>query len=308
MHRPEVNLFQHPTTTIYVDDSTAFLYSITLAVDLPPFRSFSDPFAALAFIEEFKQQYEFSSLEEAHALAHDQSSKLSASYHQLVSKKLADKMRFAEPSVLVVDYSMPQLNGLDLCSRITNPYIKKVLLTGVADEKIAIRALNTELIDFYISKSESNLSQELSRVINLLRDRYFKDIFGWTRDARLKSFTAYLYNNDFADYFEDVYERLCIVEHYPTESPWGFLLVSDAGKTYQFCIESTENADKEVPRALQVKPDISVEPALIKNGKSPNGYHCYVQQFEGDVDSLKKGSFTNYLQKSELTMPFNRSR
>ncbi len=298
MHLPEINLFQHPTTTVYIDDSTAFLYSITLGVDHQPFRSFSDPFAGLDYVERFARNYEFDSSKQN---TEEANNKLGQNFGHLTQHKLKNSSRFAEPSVVVVDYSMPQLNGLDLCSRIQNPYIKKVLLTGVADEKIAIKALNSQLIDFYISKSEASLSQELHRIISHLRDRYFQDIYGWTKDVRLRDCVPYLYDSDFADFFEDVSEQLNIVEHYPLEEPWGFLLVSDEGKFFHLSIKPT-NQDQDLLTEDANNVASTIKPITIPANATSPELACSIHPYNDFFNLGTTSSFSQYLQGPGLSV------
>lgn len=235
MHKPEISLFHHPTTTVFVDDSEEFLYSIALGVDRLPYRSFCNPSQALAYVNHFTAAYDVPSLEHPPS----RSASVSKLFAQ-VERKLNDHNRFAEPSVLVVDYSMPSMNGLDLCSQVTNPNVKKVLLTGVADEKIAIDALNTELIDFYISKSEISLSHRLRNIIAHLETRYFQDLFGWSRDSEVRQVLPHLYDPAFADFFEDMLENMEIVEHYPLSNPTGFCLSNAYGTSYHLILYTAD--------------------------------------------------------------------
>lgn len=224
MHKPEISLFHHPTTTVFVDDSEEFLYSVALGVDRLPYRSFCNASEGLAYVNQFTTSYDVPSRERPPS----SSASVSKLFAQ-VERKLVDHNRFAEPSVLVVDYSMPSMNGLELCSQITNPNIKRLLLTGVADEKIAIDALNTELIDFYISKSESSLSHRLRSIITHLETRYFQDLFGWSRDTEVRSVLPQLFDPAFADFFEETLEDRKIVEHYPLREMTGFCLINGYG-------------------------------------------------------------------------------
>lgn len=254
MHKPEISLFHHPTTTVFVDDSEEFLYSIALGVDRLPYRSFCNPSQGLAYVNQFSTAYDVPS--------QDHPPSRSASVSKLfaqVERKLNDHGRFAEPSVLVVDYSMPSMNGLDLCSQITNPNVKKVLLTGVADEKVAIDALNTELIDFYVSKSESSLSHRLRNIISHLETRYFQDLFGWSRDAEVRNVLPHLYDPAFADFFEDTLENLEIVEYYPLSSPNGFCLINTYGVTHHLIIYAADELT-----ALLDKADLSALPDKVR--------------------------------------------
>ena len=55
-------------------------------------------------------------------------------------------------STVISDYSMPELNGVELLNQINNKDIYKILYTGVADEKEGIKALNKDNIDVYYHK------------------------------------------------------------------------------------------------------------------------------------------------------------
>jgi CheY-like chemotaxis protein len=45
--------------------------------------------------------------------------------------------------VLVVDYSMPQMNGVEVCEALRHLPCKKILFTGAADEKVAVERLQS---------------------------------------------------------------------------------------------------------------------------------------------------------------------
>lgn len=253
MHKPEICLFRHPTTTVFVDDNDDFLYSIALGVDRLPYRSFSAPAQGLAYVNQFSHHYD-SSGDDLLPTASPSISKLfSRAVH-----KLQDPQRFAEPSVLVVDHSMPSMTGLDLCAQITNPNVKKVLLTGVADERLAIEALNIELIDFYISKREAGLAQRLKGIISHLETRYFQDLYAWSRDNEVRRLLPQLFDMAFADYFEDLLERLDIVEYYPLVNNSGFQLISGYGQRKRLVVFS----ESELSRFRQAPDSKHLSPAV----------------------------------------------
>lgn len=233
MHKPEICLFRHPTTTVFVDDDDDFLYSIALGIDRLPYRSFSTPAQGLAYVNRFSDSYD----SPGDNLWPAGSPGISKLFSRAISK-LQDPQRFAEPSVLVVDHSMPGMTGLDLCAQITNPNIKRVLLTGVADERLAIEALNIELIDFYISKREERLAPRLKGIISHLETRYFQDLYGWSRDSGVRRLLPQLFDPAFADYFEDLLERLEIVEYYPLLTNSGFQLISGYGQRKRLVVLS----------------------------------------------------------------------
>ena len=63
--------------------------------------------------------------------------------------ELASKLH---PDVAVMDVAMPELNGMEFCRRITDPSIRKIVLTGKADEHVAVKSFNEGLIDRFIRR------------------------------------------------------------------------------------------------------------------------------------------------------------
>lgn len=64
----------------------------------------------------------------------------------------ASPERLDTPLVLVTDYAMPAETGVSLCSRPEYSVLERVLLTGVADNAIAVSAFNAGAIDQFVQK------------------------------------------------------------------------------------------------------------------------------------------------------------
>jgi CheY-like chemotaxis protein len=73
-----------------------------------------------------------------------------------IYKVIYNPRRYEEISTVIVDYDMPSMKGLEFCEKLQNPYIRKILYTGVAGEGLAIEAFNKGLIDGYIRKGDPN--------------------------------------------------------------------------------------------------------------------------------------------------------
>ena len=69
--------------------------------------------------------------------------------------------RFALTRVCVVDYSMPGMDGLQALGELVDWPGSRVLLTGQADEQVAVRAFNRGLIDQFIPKQTADISRHL---------------------------------------------------------------------------------------------------------------------------------------------------
>lgn len=76
--------------------------------------------------------------------------------------------RYALTRVCVVDYSMPAMDGLQTLGELVDWPGSRVLLTGQADEQVAVRAFNRGLIDQFIAKQAPDVSRRLVEAVEHL--------------------------------------------------------------------------------------------------------------------------------------------
>ena len=74
--------------------------------------------------------------------------------------------RFTLAQVCVVDYSMPAMSGLKVLDALTLWAGSRILLTGRADEQLAVSAFNGGLIQQFIPKQSPDLRQRLTDSIH----------------------------------------------------------------------------------------------------------------------------------------------
>jgi thioredoxin reductase (NADPH) len=89
------------------------------------------------------------------------------------------KLRGEQVAVLLADYRMPQMNGIEFLERAMDvfPYARRILLTAYADTNAAIDAINLVDVDHYLLKPWDPPEEKLYPVIDeLLR--------AWHRDDR----------------------------------------------------------------------------------------------------------------------------
>lgn len=79
--------------------------------------------------------------------------------------------RYALTQVSVVDFSMPGMDGLQFLSELRDWPGARILLTGQADERVAVGAFNRELIDYYIPKQSADVAARLIEAVNSLSSR-----------------------------------------------------------------------------------------------------------------------------------------
>lgn len=293
MGKPELSLFYHPTLTVYIDDNKEFIQSITMKSDPGSFKSFDDPHEGLVYVEAQNKLIENFAKGKPMSPDINTPQKLVLPQNH-ICKKLNTLNRFAEPSVVVVDFSMPHLNGLDLCSQITNPNTKKILLTGVANERQAIHALNSDLIDFYIGKNEDDLSNRLTAIVSTLNKRYFMESMPLSKQAA-QTQIPYLFDTDFADYFEQVCEDLNVVEYYYVTNPGGFLLIDRFGAMSRMLVYTQpelQTMQQEVnklgaPSECLAKIHAGTHAPLFQNDDGEFEAE-FVQQWKENIYSLEK--------------------
>ncbi len=222
--------YYFPTTVAFVDDDPPFLANFSLELDEGlAYRLFHSPQAALRFIDQTEQAYPLHQrccTVVPHAtVAHPGDQLIRLDVTQL-EQEIGNPNRFDEVSVVVVDYDMPKMNGLEFCRLITNQQIKKILLTGVGDEKIAVAAFNEGLIDRFVSKSERRAAVLVNRAIRELQYEYLQASSQMLRRGLQSESAVYLNDAVFGSYFRALCRREGFVEYYLSAEPSGFLLLT----------------------------------------------------------------------------------
>lgn len=212
-------------------------------------KTFDSTDAALKYINEYQR--------EAKLVANDEKPKLQGDSDAWVKRVLThqnikrfDELRIKEVSVLVVDYSMPSINGIEFCEKIKNSTIKKILLTGYATPTEAVRAFNNNTIHYYLKKNDENMLQELEEAIHQLQHAYFNELSSSLKTEAIDSSTPFFTDPKLARYFEDTCEALGISEYYYLSNPSRFELRTRDNKTFS-CVIYTEEDLQEHAQILQ---------------------------------------------------------
>ncbi len=149
--------------------------------------------------------------------------------------------RFALTQVCVVDYSMPAMSGLRALSELTNWSGSRILLTGRADEQLAVSAFNRGLIEQFIPKQSPQIRQRLSEAIqNLLRLPDARHQQTW-RATLTREQHALLSNPPISQALENLALRQGWAEHVVIGAPFGVLALDRKGGVRWLQLESGEN-------------------------------------------------------------------
>ena len=172
--RPPVS---YPSTVVFVDDNDSYLDALRrFFPDVSTNLFFSRPQTALAFIRQHARE---NSLEFASASACLSETGFERFVETSAERDiLARASRFSEVAAVVVDYDMPGMNGVDFLASISHLRCAKVLLTGVADETVAVKAFNARIVDLYLRKTEADSANRLTHFLRDAKARHCSEA-GW---------------------------------------------------------------------------------------------------------------------------------
>jgi CheY-like chemotaxis protein len=238
-----LSVYQYPALTVLIDDSRSFLDSLEFRLN-PQLsrRTFHDTRAAIDWLY---QAHELSTKnnKEPISVGYDEQTesfeRRSASIDlERIYRTVMNRQRFELPAVLVVDYAMPQMNGVEFCRAVRDLPCKKIMLTGQADEKIAVDAFNRKLIDRFIRKSDPDALSFLEIEITKLQKEFFYGQTNTLKDLLSRHSYAFLDDPAMGALVGQLCSRYRFVEYYLFPNPAGILFVDIRGKATLMVIET----------------------------------------------------------------------
>ena len=137
--------------------------------------------------------------------------------------------RFALTQVCVVDYAMPAMSGLRVLSELTDWSGSRILLTGRADEQLAVSAFNRGLIEQFIPKQSPEIRLRLTDAIqNRLRLPDARHQQTW-RATLSREQHALLCDPAIAQELEHLVRRQGWIEYVVIGAPFGVLALDPKG-------------------------------------------------------------------------------
>lgn len=245
-----------PTTLVFVDDNQRFLNSIQLKFSNEfKIRAFINPSQAVNFL---KNEYNFDPISQRIIQSPDWveepgQQKINISF---ISQEIYNNSRFNQIAVLVIDYAMPAMTGIDICRQLPKSPIRKILLTGDSDEKVTITAFNEKIIDQSIGKDQPDLVGHLEKSIEKLQLEYFQLLSKNIIDSLGENC---LEDPIFITFFNNLLKEKNIVEYYLLDISGSFLLLTADGKPYWLAVKreqdmilDSETADShDAPESIQ---------------------------------------------------------
>lgn len=283
----------YPTTICVLDDDEQYLEALEVSLATKGqshlFRFFSNPQKALDYLN---QKHAESNLVRKWVEALDADlpdNHLIKINFKDVAKELIDSKRFQEVSVVVVDYDMPSMDGIEFCKKLKNPYLQKIMATGAADEGLAVLAFNSKLIDAFVGKHEAQFWEKVEANIQRLQNLYFEKLtYTLYLSLKLKTKTSYVLEDPvFVTFFKQVLADYHIQEYYQLESNGSFIFFDDKGNHYALFVY---NKDKIKADKLEISGDIEneLDPDLKRAILNEEKMFCYYDMSTYDLPPLSE--------------------
>jgi CheY-like chemotaxis protein len=289
--------YYYPTKVYLVDDNKDFLTNFSLQLDpILAYSLFESPHEALRHL---LQENKVTQLNKQVLTEHHENNENPIS-NQLVKldlsvihKQIFDQNRFEEVSVIVVDYDMPGLNGLELCKRLKDKPVKKILLTGKADEKLAISAFNEGLIHHFIQKNDTDIINRINESIINLQKQYFLDATKLIMRMLHIENIGFLKDPVFVELFNNICEDNNIVEYYITETTGSYLMLDIQSKPSWLVVKYYEDLTLHYEIAQSSKAPADVLESLRSGDKLPYSWNVK------DYYTIEKDQWYKQLHPSE---------
>lgn len=233
----------YPTTTIAIDDDNDFLGVLTQNLgiaDCIPYLSPKNAIDTLISQNPFQRIHDRvikgSRSADTHSLPEDQS----ITYNiRGLHEEIYSSDRFNDVSVIVVDYYMDELNGIEVCEALAKHPAKKILLTGGADkENLAIDAFNKGVIHRFISKADAEFPNKLRQAVFACKEAYFRDLTA-SLISHLPSASTKLYQYPpFVNFTRNLQDQLNAIEHYVVDGNGSSLMLDRNGHPSWLVIRS----------------------------------------------------------------------
>lgn len=248
MTSTEFPLVLLPRRIVYVDDDGRMLDILRMTMPAQMSREFiGSPTAALAQLTQEISYWR--GIERVLSQGYEQSAEGSGEAQHYATSYFRDWRRFHLTGVLIVDYAMPGLTGLELVRQLGGSPARRVLLTGEADAEVAVKAFNSGLIHKFIPKGTPNLYKEVTRSANEMHRSVCEHIGHLLRSTLHPDHVALLYEPQVVQGLAARIEELGWNEYVVVGHPFGFLGMTHDGPLQWLQIETTASL-KELAEAL----------------------------------------------------------
>lgn len=291
-------LFFYSTTLVWIDDDGFFVKVVAGAFKKDyRVKTFLSPNSFLKFFEEYRATSENLSFlqrnngndgyEVSHRLPVDID-------FQTIIGLYYNKHRINDISAIVVDFKMPKMTGLDLMKQIPPSAIKRILLTGEAEDELAIASFNDNIIDRFVHKGDATFAADLRLYIKQMAICYFKDL---TRPLLAHMEVEHRIpqsDPEFIDFFDKWMCLNNIIEYFVFDKNGSMLVTNQQGHVFYFVIH-TERTLEEFSELYASDKAVTFFVNAVKQRYKIPFFGLFSEAWE--FDSTK---WTNYFYSPEV--------
>lgn len=286
--------FFHPTSILALDDDPLFLESLVFQFcDDVSCQTFSRTDAALEHLINqagqhpcYSRMYDLVALPSAglRAAMRNPSDALLCADVSGLRSIIDDPGRHLRVSVAIVDYDMPEMDGLEFCRAIRDLPVKKILLSGKAGLEVAVDAFNNGLIDYFLQKQDQNATQALRSAIQRLQRLYFDDVSRPISNALELCGTTWFSDPAARDLIQSTVDHLGMTEYCLSTTPPGVVMRDDAGNETFMLISDRSELDAQIAAAdARGAPDELIN--QLSSGKSQSWFPTPDGRYRADYYS-----------------------
>ncbi|GAB6041911.1 hypothetical protein [Endothiovibrio diazotrophicus] len=136
-----------------------------------------------------------------------------------------DPARHSVVSVMLVDYGLSGLTGIELIRGFGDHPARRILYSGMSDVGCVEEALREGVVDCFIAKHDPRFLDRLEEAVAVLSRRYFIE---WGKAVATDA-EGLLSSPEIAELLDGLARRHGCVEHYLFRDGGGFLLVDEGG-------------------------------------------------------------------------------
>lgn len=243
-----IPLFYYPTTIVWVDDDSFLLDTVTqIFSEHTPIKPFQSAIECLHFLN--KHQSPLSKKYFLKSVTNDESygvlTHSPTDFDITTLAKLADDPnRSLEISAMVIDFNMPEMDGFSLAKACNHLPIKKILLTGKADQNQAISGFNDNLIHRFIKKSDDDMENSVNKYLHELSIEHFQQITRPILSLLEAQHKLPVSDPTFVDFFNDYCKQKNICEYYLIDKQGSFLCINSQGTRTCLIVQSDYQLDQ----------------------------------------------------------------
>ena len=162
MHFP---LYHRPNSLVFLDDDASYLEMLALVMPADwSVQFFTHVDDCLAHFEQQHALWETDVWHHQQLVDHGRAGKLLIP--EILEYWTASQHRYGLSQSCVVDFAMPAMTGIEFLKKLPVFPASRVLLTGKADEQIAIAAFNEGLISKFVPKQHYDIGKHLTAILS----------------------------------------------------------------------------------------------------------------------------------------------